>query len=113
MSEVSAFLRKSDGGFTHWCPACKHAHRFRTEPFGDAPVWTFNGDVIKPTFAPSMLIFVPAAKEWTGPMPRKVICHYILTDGQIQFCGDSPHALSGQTVPLPPLSDAGDYGWGD
>jgi hypothetical protein len=30
------------------------------------------------------------------------ICHYILTDGVLDFCADSTHALRGK-VPLPPL----------
>ncbi len=41
------------------CPGCKDSHNFRIKaPVNDpgAEVWTFNGDVDKPTFSPSLLL---------------------------------------------------------
>jgi len=32
---------------------------------------------------------------------RGTTCHYFITDGKIEFCGDSPHKLAGQIVDLP------------
>jgi hypothetical protein len=31
------------------------------------------------------------------------ICHLFVKLGRIEFCGDSPHKLAGQTVPLQPF----------
>jgi hypothetical protein len=85
----------------HWCPACEAMHDFAVEqPFRNGALWSFNGDGDAPTFSPSMNIAV-------GPFPDGSIkrCHYILTAGRIAYCGDSTHALSGQTVDLPDIPD--------
>lgn len=76
-----------------WCPGCKHAHLY-----GDT--WKFNGDFEKPTFKPSLLIFIPEHIEDGKKLPRETICHLFLTDGKIQFLGDCGHELKGQTVDL-------------
>jgi hypothetical protein len=97
MGQVSPKLRSVNGGFAHWCPGCRRMHVI---PHGNAkgPQWTFNGDVNRPTFSPSVKL------DW-GDVPPKV-CHYFLTDGMLQFCGDSYHHLAGQTVELPNLPEA-------
>lgn len=108
MSQVSPYLRKVEDGYAHWCPACKEMHRL---PNG----WNFNGDVNKPTFTPSFRHSGVATVRdengtWTGewvldgngkPVPE--ICHYILTDGILNFCGDCSHDLAGKSVALPVL----------
>jgi hypothetical protein len=35
------------------------------------------------------------------------ICHFFVTDGEIEFCGDSTHALSGKNVQLPEIPARG------
>jgi Family of unknown function (DUF6527) len=83
-------------GYRHWCPACDEMHAIsvtRRNPAG--AVWQFNGDLEKPTFAPSIRCFTTENGE------RKTLCHYFITNGNIVFCGDNPHALNNQTVPLP------------
>jgi hypothetical protein len=90
-----------------WCPGCDHAHPFHTGSDG----WAWNGDVERPTFSPSLLVYSRATlidntlegDSLTAPsnvrqLPR---CHSFVTDGSIQFLGDSTHALAGQTVDLP------------
>lgn len=72
-----------------WCPACQGAHAI-TVNVQDG--WTWNGDFERPTTEPS--IRVSSCKDVTQ-------CHCYLTDGNIRFCADSPHALAGQTVELP------------
>ncbi len=99
MIKLSARLARSGNRLWHWCPACASLHAYVIEA-PEGPVWTWNGDAERPTLAPSMLCF--------HPLPgghRRTLCHYFLTDGQLQFCGDSPHALAGKTVPLPDLPD--------
>lgn len=68
------------------CPGCGYGHPYHV------PRWNWNGSMDKPTFTPSLLV--------NGHMPEHR-CHCFVTDGRIQFCGDSHHALAGQTVDLP------------
>ena len=79
-----------DLGWCVFCPACGNAHRFDSR-------WTFNGDVERPTFSPSMLVRSVKNAE-NDPTPT--CCHSFVTDGQIQYLSDCTHALAGQTVPL-------------
>lgn len=105
MGQVSKCLRKTENGFVHWCIACKRAHHL---PNG----WNFNGNVNKPTFTPSFLhrgnrIETDESGQWTGEWildsEGKVIpfvCHYILTDGIVNYCGDCTHEFAGKSVPI-------------
>src|ERR1700674_3545649 len=96
MGQLSSVLRSTEGGgHAHWCPGCDKMHVI-------PKAWMFNGDVEKPTFSPSAL------HQWTwGPEMTEHRCHYFVTEGRIEFCGDSLHALAGKTVPLPKLADVG------
>lgn len=100
MGKLSAKLRSVSGptskGIAHWCPGCKGPHVIYTEYPGHA-VWTWNGDVDKPTTTPSVRCFTtdPDGKN------QRTLCHYFLTDGNIVFCADCPHEFSGKTVPIP------------
>lgn len=80
------------------CPACKHGHKFNTpeHPTRGGAKWSFNGNLERPTFTPSMLVTC----DMRNP-PVKTICHSYVTDGRIQFLGDCTHEMKGQTVDLP------------
>ena len=112
MGQISAKLRKTEQGYSHWCPACDSMHMFYVnQPTHKGARWTFSGDVNAPTFSPSMNIkwgryADPSFDDSDDPAHLSGICHYILTAGQIQFCGDCTHALKGRTVPLPDLPQA-------
>lgn len=107
MGQVSSKLRRSTEGYSWWCPACEEMH-----PLPDR--WTFDGNLESPTFSPS---FRHTGKqttkvngEWTGEWVRDAngnavdwCCHYIVTAGQVAYCGDCTHAMAGQTIPMPPL----------
>lgn len=85
----------------HYCPACGHMHGYAVEqPFRNGARWSFNGNGDCPSFTPSMNIGI-------GPFPDGHIdrCHYFVTDGRIQYCGDSTHAMAGQTVDLPDIPE--------
>jgi hypothetical protein len=87
----------ADGGWMHWCPGCKGMHAIAVEkPFDNGARWTFSGDQDKPTFNPSVKIDMRRLGETS-------VCHYFIRDGQIDFCGDSTHELSGASVPLPDI----------
>lgn len=81
-------------GYGIWCPACRTIHHFPKDR------WTFNGDMEKPTFSPSMLI-----RGYLGP-DNYGTCHSFVRDGKIIYCGDCTHSLKGQTVDLPDVHEA-------
>lgn len=99
-------------GWAHYCPACKQIHVFNVEqptrPFPEWGIkggvrWTFNGNLERPTFGPSMHI-----QSHPGPKSGKPVvtrCHYHLIDGVLRYCADSPHAFRGKNVPLPDLPE--------
>jgi len=85
------------------CPACEaentgSLHVFCLKTTWSSPGWSFNGDVYKPTFIPSMM----ARCRLKGV---EHVCHSFVTDGRIQYLGDCTHALKGQTIDLPPFDD--------
>jgi hypothetical protein len=107
MSQSSRYLHREQGRYQHWCPACEEMHHLPDS-------WSFNGNVDKPTFTPSFLnrglrrTFVNG--QWVGDWirdsdgnPIPFICHYILTDGTLNYCGDCTHAMAGKSMPLPEL----------
>lgn len=79
-----------------WCPGCNEMHVLPWKRGG----WTFNGNTEKPTFTPSFRI---TGGSGSGDRAPEGVCHFILTDGILHFCGDSTHALAGKSVPLPQI----------
>ncbi|WGL50632.1 DUF6527 family protein [Nocardioides sp. BP30] len=86
-----------------WCPGCDEAHTIAEG------TWTWNGDLERPTFTPSVLV---GGVQWdsasgfhkpnhTAVAGESIVCHSFVTDGQIHFLTDSTHGLAGQTVELP------------
>lgn len=105
-----------EGQYGFFCPGCKHLHiYFVNSPHWtkDSQGWTFNGDMSNPTFSPSLLTTwgKNADPNWQEPEEDPVgecrekgwsgQCHLFVTNGQIQYCGDSTHELSGQTIEVP------------
>lgn len=81
-----------------WCPGCDQAHGVVV----DAPNgWTWDGDLERPTFTPSVLVHEHETLDDNGIRTMTPRCHSFVTDGQIQFLTDSTHPLAGQTVDLP------------
>lgn len=63
--------------------------------------WTFNGDLDRPVFGPSLLV-----RSELGEARTPYVCHSFIgcngaQPGQITFLGDCTHALAGQTIDLP------------
>jgi hypothetical protein len=86
------------------CPACGISHSCRvgaTHPEGK-PMWTFNGNLDRPTFHPSLVV------RWRNGAVDQV-CHSFIRDGRIQFLNDCTHGMGGKTVEIPDLEP----GWGD
>jgi hypothetical protein len=87
--------------YCHWCSACKSLHGYAVDaPFpSNGAQWSYNGNAAAPDFKPSMNI------SWGWPNEPQERCHYFVTNGTISYCGDSTHALSGQTLELPDIPD--------
>ena len=119
MGQLSRVLRNAqDNMLLFWCPGCDGAHGI-TVGEGSGPRWSWNGNVDKPTFTPSILV---RSQTWTPPVNAEnhaewqrapwpqtnvaTVCHSFVTDGRIQFLNDCTHALAGQTVDLPPWDEA-------
>lgn len=77
-----------------FCPGCstRHAIPIETPPGHPTGPWTWNGDLDKPTFTPSLRV------RWGEGF--KYCCHSHITDGRIAFQADSTHAFAGQTLDL-------------
>lgn len=133
MDDDKAILLKVDNpaGLAHaadymfWCPGCKCAHAVWTSRANrTGAVWSFNGNMQRPTFNPSLLLkftkcppFDPATGDYArgpdgkyklGPDGRlegakDVVCHSFIRDGHIQFLSDCTHELAGKTVPMEPF----------
>lgn len=121
LRRLGPVLAEYCGELAFWCPGCRCMHVVNVhEPRGDnGALWTWNGNVEKPTFRASVLLRGTELTEmglarhdaWSQagfppPMPalewRPSVCHCFVTDGAIEFLGDTTHKLSGRTVPLPP-----------
>ena len=76
------------GYWAFHCPGCECSHMVTDG-------WTFNGDLAKPTFSPSVLI---NARQTS---PALIRCHSFVREGRIEFLSDCDHELAGQTVDLP------------
>lgn len=75
------------------CPGCDDFHTVTVEaPNG----WDWNGDLERPTFAPSVLVRYGIV---AGEDRR---CHSFVRDGRVEFLSDCTHEFAGQTVDLPP-----------
>lgn len=103
-----------DGRYSFFCPGCGHDHVYYTNPEGNKPRWTFNGDLNNPSFSPSLLNRwgKEADPNWKEPDDTEGPngnwsgrCHLFVTNGKIQYCGDCTHQLSGQTIDLPDINE--------
>lgn len=78
------------------CPGCGDVHSVRVN--GDplaGPRWDWNGDLVRPSFAPSIKV-----SYLYGPESEDRCCHLWVTDGVARFEMDSTHANRGQALPL-------------
>lgn len=88
MEKILREVQHNGGGpdLVFWCPGCKCGHGVWTT--GERKRWSFNGDMEKPTFDPSVLI------------ERKPRCHLHVRNGEIHFLPDCEHELKGRIVPM-------------
>lgn len=97
MPKVRKWAENQDESlYCFFCPGCEGEHVLSSK------IHTFNGDVNKPTFSPSVLC-TGYIKHKDYEYGRKIKCHSFIENGRIQFLGDCEHALAGQTVELPEI----------
>lgn len=87
----------SDRWIWFHCPACGGGHGV---PVEGERAWQWNGDLVKPTLKPSLLVNVGGGNK-TQP-----ICHIFITDGRIQYLADSTHDFAGKTIEMEKIYDA-------
>lgn len=83
------------------CPGCQFLHGpiiARGPEDEKRPLWSWNGDLDRATFSPSLLVTYPAGAKTN-------VCHSFIRDGRIQFLNDCTHALAGHTVDIPAWED--------
>lgn len=81
--------------YCFFCPGCKFGHAvWTTKKNSVGAQWSFNGNMEKPSFQPSLLSFK------TVNHPR---CHLFVTDGMLHFCADCEHEFAGKVVPMEPF----------
>ena len=98
MNVIEPVTRHNDEkiiGYIAECPGCMEKHVIYTDYAGH-PNWSYNGDKVKPTFKPSLLVTTPNTKRR---------CHSFIENGQWRFLGDCTHKLKGKTVPMVPVDD--------
>jgi Family of unknown function (DUF6527) len=106
--KLKPFLREGAiAGYYFDCPGCKAGHHVAVRPntLTNGASWEFNGDLINPTFSPSVLSryeFTPESGKQT------IICHSFVKNGQIEFLSDCTHELAGQTIPMLEIADEDD-----
>lgn len=99
-------LRRTTNGFSFTCPGCGDTHVVDS----GAGRWWWNSSMEKPTVQPSLEIrlghyashYKPGDECWCGKDYgfRCYVCHFILTDGVLDFRPDCTHALKNQQVPI-------------
>lgn len=92
-------------GYEIYCPGCKYRHVVYTLKGYYPACWSFNGDLERPTFTPSLLLTTgsfaqPSFEDGDIPPTR---CHSFITDGRIKFLDDCTHELRNQIVDLPEI----------
>jgi len=111
--------------YSFHCPGCNCGHQFIVAQPKNAdgseyldkkyPIWTFNGNLEKPTFSPSLLYrskWHPSGQALaTEDEHKKVVageklarqphvCHTFVRDGQIDYLFDCTHEYAGKIIDM-------------
>jgi len=110
---LSKTLAENSGNVFFECPACGVPHGVNCGK-GYGPMWSWDGNIDKPTFSPSVLVIAqyyepPATEEniqkiRSGEIKQAKVeyrCHSFVRAGRIQFLNDCTHELAGKTVDIP------------
>ena len=89
MKLSSTLIELSPGRLAYWCPGCDTAHSISVGA-PERGTWHWDGDVDKPTFAPSV-----------RTVGGGTVCHCFVRKGVIEFLQDCNHKLAGQNIAIP------------
>jgi len=90
------YREKHGMAYMFHCPGCGVSHIVHTEKRNCmGAIWTFNGDMDKPTFSPSVVV-----KYENGPDNKPMVCHSFIRDGKFEYLSDCTHKLAGQTFEM-------------
>lgn len=115
-AEMDADRRRAVEGLWLWCPGCDDLHRVVTWRADGGGVWTWDGDMVRPTISPSIHV---GGVQWSSeskfhrrnhaavPVGAPTVCHSFVRAGVWEFLGDCTHTLAGQTVRAVPYSEWG------
>jgi hypothetical protein len=102
MSKLHKLYTQSDefAAYSFYCPGCECHHQiwYKECQCNRSFAWEFNGNIDKPTFAPSLLIKYPV---WINDVKSERVCHSFIKDGMIQYLSDCTHKLANQTIEIP------------
>jgi hypothetical protein len=89
---LKAITGNEGKAFLFFCPACGNSHFFSVGA-RKGPSWSFDGNLVEPTFTPSL-------KVTAGPQDKRTCCHLNITGGKIVYHGDCTHSMAGKTIPM-------------
>lgn len=94
-----------------WCPGCEDVHCI------DSERWTFDGDMVRPSISPSILVRMYGFPHGIDPAPGEIqkpgeqTCHSFVRGGVWEFLSDCTHSLAGQHVAMADVEPQ--WPWGD
>jgi hypothetical protein len=82
------------------CPGCFIRHQFTVANDDRKPNWTFNNDLVKPTFTPELRNERKRNKRGKLVLKR---CYLKIINGQILYSVNCDHILAGRLINMHPL----------
>ena len=81
-----------------WCLGCATHHRFviKLGEGESGPCWSFDGDLEKPTFSPSLRCNPNLTPEHKAAGGHR--CHLFLRAGMVEYLADCTHEYAGVTM---------------
>lgn len=99
-------VKETEDAYRIKCKPCNSSH-YIPKVGRPGKTWTFvNKDFVRPTFVPSMNESHSYKHETTGEDVLIRRCHYVLTDGVMNYCPDCTHNMAGQSLALEPFTEA-------
>lgn len=99
------------GRYNFWCGGCRNAHPVYTVPDINGNYYTFNNDLLRPTFkwvSPKNIPYGYCQTKPCGePNSPESFCLYDITDGIIHYHKDCSHILAGMAVEMRTRSEWG------
>lgn len=92
----------------HYCPGCERIHAARVDGPPAMPGnwrWILTGTPDNPSLHPSVRHSYPESAYENNPGLPRYQCHYMVTNGVLEFFDDCTHQFKGQKIPMPELTD--------